>query len=157
MAKFSIEINTGPEWDRTIAELRHQEHSIGREIKSAIEDSAKETSKILRTEALEIPATSGHHTGIRRRMARGVKVRKRPTGVRIEADMHADEVALSRGFDNPVEGWFHPTFGDDPLQHQFPGTSDGWFIQPATDDFERYDEAVEQVLEDAVDIIAALS
>lgn len=157
MAKFSMEVNLGPEWGRTIAELRRQDNRIGRDIKAAIEDSAKETSKILKAEAMEIPATSGHHTGVRRRMARSVKVRKRPMGVRIVSDMPEDEIALSRGFDSPVKGWFHPTFGGDPIQHQFPGTTDGWFIKPATDDFDRYEEAVEQVLEDAVDIIAALS
>lgn len=157
MAKFSIEINTGPEWDRTIAALRHQARDIGDKVEREIREAAKETVKILRAEAQEIPATSGHHTGVRRRMSRGVKTKRHPGGVRIYSDMPPDEHALARGFDNPVSGWFHPTFGDDPIQHQFPGTDDGWFVQPASEDFERYEEAVQDVLEDAVHIIAAVS
>lgn len=156
MAKFSIEVNNGPEWDRTIAELRHQAKTLGDEIERAIKDSAKETVKIVKKEALEIPALSGRHTGVRARMARGVNSKKVPGGVRITTSMPADEHALARGFDNPTTGWFHPTFGDEPIQHQFPGTTDGWFLQPVSDDFERYEEAVENVLEDAVEIIAAV-
>lgn len=154
MAKFSVEVHTGKEWTRTINALRHQAAQIDDKLQSAFRAAAKQTVVLVKAAAAEIPATQGRHSGVRKRLARGVQSRPRKSSVRITSSMPVGEEALPRAFDSPVTGWFHPTFGHEPTVHQFPGTTDGWFRDTIFDDEERYERAAEEVLEEAVNIIA---
>lgn len=158
MGQFSIEIDVGPEWGRVIRELAHQAGAIEKALDDALTGTAREKSiPKVRENALELPAYSGEHTGVRARMAKGIGMRHPRRGwIRITTSMPEDEHGLIRGFDNPDTGWTHPVFGHEPRVRQFPGTADGFFKEPISEDEGLYEEAFDDVLENAAVIIAAM-
>lgn len=156
MAREEFKVTAGNEWKRVIAALRHQARSIQDNLDDATEKQAKKSAKKIQAEALGLPARTGQHSGVRKRLARSVKVRRRGGQVEIESQMsNPSEQALAVGFDSPASGWSHEVFGRKPEVRQFPGDTDGWFRKPLGNDEVEFRDEWNDVLEDAADDIAS--
>jgi len=158
MAELHIWANFGNDVTRVIQALRLQDKTLPAKFRKALRDTAEHSIRKVRAEALDLPAHGTEHTGVRRRLARGVALRMARDGsyARIITQMPADEGGLPRGFDNPTGGWWHPVHGHaDRMVNQLPGSPDGWFREPIADDEVIYRNAFMDVLEDAAEMIAA--
>jgi hypothetical protein len=104
----------------------------------------------------------GHsgHTGLRRKVARGVRVTsrlgdaRRGSAIRVVTTMpQNNEAIIPRGLDH-INGWRHPVFGNREVWVRQRAVRPGWFTSTLADAREPIAERLERVLEEARDTIA---
>jgi len=153
---LGFNVIAGPEWARVVAALGRANDDLPGDLGDAIEEDAKELANRakFRVMALPTPRQAGH-TGLRRRVARGVHVVKQGTGgVRVQTSMvDPSEGIIPRGLDRP-EGWRHPLFGDKNHWYRNPGYD--WFISTFSNSGSEnmIEKSLHDVLEKAGDRIA---
>jgi hypothetical protein len=152
---MSIEtrVFAGPEWGRVENALEHEEHSTPARLHFELRQSAEEVAEEARQRVRQLPTRGRGHTGLRERVAAGVRV----TGVsgfyRITTSMPSGQEIIPRGLDRRA-GWTHPVFGNPWSVRQRPLRS-GWFMDSFQDEQSDMSDELEDVLEDSADTIAA--
>jgi hypothetical protein len=127
-----VYVDMGPEWRTVRATLNREESSADRKLHHAIEEAAGPIIAKVQREALELPARGRKHTGLRGRLAAGVRPEVTPSGIRIVATAEPGERALPRGMDNGPRGWRHPVYGNRDVWVQQRGGS--WFREPIAEE-----------------------
>ena len=139
--RYSITVfHFGPEWKRAVAALHMADKKIPDDVNESLREVAYRAAAGAKAKALTIPAHGPKHRGTRRRLSRGVGVRRSPGGYRVTTSMPPGEEALPRGFETQ---WHHPVFGGMPhvVQHShYP-----WFSGPMAD---QKDYAFRRVIRD---------
>lgn len=130
---------------------------LPRQILRDIEKEAKALRKQAAAKALEEPAFGDKHTGLRKNVAKGIKVvpveEGGRSGYRVITTMpEEDEAIIPRGFDNR-KGWRHPVFGrrEQPWVTQHGAFS--WFMDTMQEAGPRLTSKIHEDIEDAADEI----
>lgn len=122
---------TGQDFKRVAAELREMDARLPAQFRRELRQRARPLAEVAKSRVLAIPTHGHRHSGLRRRIARGVGVRVRASkdpGVDIVSTMKdASERHLPRYLDRQ-SGWRHPVFGHDRWVSQHTGGS--WFDRP---------------------------
>lgn len=163
MARRTIWVVAGPEFVAVGNALRQIDRSLPGEFRRTIRNKARpyvaEVKSIVRH--LPTPQNAGH-TGLRRRIARGVRLQAKLTGgnaagVRITTSMaNRSEVGLPRGMDSMSwrmlgGGWFHPVFGRGrEFQKGY-----SWFVEPLSNKRDDMRRALADELDEAARYVAA--
>lgn len=147
-----IEVEMGPEWRTVRAALNREESSASRKLHHAIEEATGPIIAKVQRAALALPARGRKHTGLRARLAAGVRPEDTPSGVRIVASAEPGERALPRGMDNGPRGWRHPVYGNRDVWVQQRGGS--WFREPISESGDEVERQLTDVLEQMADNIA---
>lgn len=151
------EAHPGEEFKRILAALKIQNAKLPGKFKRRLREVSKESMTKVKAKALSLPAEGTHHSGLRKRVAKGVrlKIGKSGSTVRIITTMtDPAEAVIPRGLDTP-HGWYHPVFGvgetrEDMVQQE--GYS--WFREEIAEQRDEYQRAFTTVLEEARDMIA---
>lgn len=154
MADVEVHVISGDEVRRVIAALKEQDAALPRKIRSALRRESQDAMDMVRAKVLAIQPTTTQHTGLRRRVARGVRLRfnRSLSSARIITTMaDPEEAALPRGLDTP-SGWRHPVFGTDTWVTQTTGGD--WFRETIADHRDEFVNAFAEVLDEARDMIA---
>lgn len=128
---ISVTVTTDGEFGRAAAALREEDARFPGELRRVIAQRVKPYVQRVKANVRNIPTHGTRHTGLRRRVARGVsaKVRTgRTPGVTIQTRMSDPaEAGIPRGLDRR-EGWRHPVFGNNDTWVQ-QTTGGSWFRQ----------------------------
>jgi hypothetical protein len=147
-------IVTGREFRDVARELRLVDAALPKEFRKKLRLAAKPLMEKAKAELKAMPVKGRDSSGLRRRVARGVKLflPRSNTSIRIVTSMKdRSEVALPRGLDTRY-GWRHPVFGDREEWVRQPGYS--WFREPISEGRDDLKRALTEVLEEARDRIA---
>lgn len=147
-----VDVDMGPEWRTVRAALEREEKSASRKLTNALEEAAGPIIAKVQGEALALPARGKKHTGLRARVAAGVRVQPGRQGVRIVATAPLGERGLPRGLDNGPRGWRHPVYGNRDVWVQQRGGS--WFREPIAEEHDSVERRLTDVLEQMADNIA---
>lgn len=131
-SELSLDVDGSQELTRAAAALGKAERDIGRRLVDTIWDGAVDVANEAARVVQALPTHGRVHTGLRKRIARGIDVKRLPGGkVRVRTTMaDPDEAIIPRGMDSPLKGFWHPVFGDmDPEDRvtQRPGVPYQWF------------------------------
>ena len=149
----SITVEMGPEWRTVRAALNREESAATRKLRGGLEEAAGPIIAKVQREAMELPARGAKHTGLRGRLAAGVRLQVNPSSIRIAATaVDPTETALPRGMDNGPKGWRHPVYGNRDVWVQQRGGS--WFREPIADEGNSVERKLTNVLEQMADNIA---
>lgn len=146
----------GDDFSRAREALRHVDKALPRKLRQALIDAAGPAVKDAQSRVQSIPTYGHEHTGLRRRVARGVKVLASPAAevpyLRVVTSMPAaDEAIIPRGLDRQ-EGWRHPVFGNrDHWVTQHTGGS--WFREAIADHRDDFERGLTDALEWAADYV----
>jgi hypothetical protein len=151
-----FEVRSGREIARAAAALRAIDKKLPTKFRTELRKASKPAvAKVKQTvRKMPVKGTAGS-TGLRRRVARGVRVQaSTKTGVRIVTSMPAGEEVLPRGLDSrtSIRGWRHPVFGRSGIWVRQAGGS--WFMEPIAEQKPALDRAMQAVLDDAAATIA---
>lgn len=157
-SELSLDVDGSQELTRAVAALGKAEKDIGRQLVDIIWDGAVDAAEAAALAVQRIPAKGREHTGLRKRIARGIDVKRLPGGkVRIRTTMaDHDEAIIPRGFDSPLKGFWHPVFGDmDPEDRvtQRPGVPYRWFRDTVAESQPIIERNLEQMLDDEAEDI----
>lgn len=147
-------IVTGREFRDVANALRLVDKSLPKEFRKKLREKAKPLMEKAKTEVKTLPVKGRSSTGLRMRVARGVKLflPRSNTSVRIITTMKdRSEAALPRGLDTRY-GWRHPVFGNREEWVRQPGYS--WFREPISEGQDELKRGLVEVLEEARDRIA---
>lgn len=148
-----VYVDMGPEWRTVRAALNREESAASRKFRAALEDAAGPIIAKVRREAMALPARGAKHTGLRGRLAAGVRVQPGAQSVRIVATaVDPTETALPRGMDNGPRGWRHPVYGNREVWVQQRGGS--WFREPISEEGDTVERELTDVLEEMAQTIA---
>lgn len=145
-----LDVDGSLELTRASAALGKAEKDIGRQLVDIIWDGAVDVANEAARVVQTLPTHGRVHTGLRKRIARGIDVKRLPGGkVRIRTTMaDPDEAIIPRGFDSPLKGFWHPVFGDQGERvTQRPNVPYKWF-RDTVDDAQ---PIIERNLEDMLD------
>lgn len=153
-----INARLGSEFRRTADALRLVDQRLPAKLRKDLANAVKPAVADAKAHARAIPVGGGGHSGLRRRVARGVKIQARTARspvLRVVASMTDPEQAnLPRYLDDPARGWRHPVFGN---RHEWVSQHTGspWFRDVLASHRPEMERAVRQVLDDAAETIAA--
>lgn len=153
MAIVETRVTTGEDFKRVLAALKVQDATLPGKFKRKLRSESQEVVKKVQTKVLTLPTTGRQSTGLRKRVARGVrlKINRGGDSIRIITTMtDPREAVIPRGLDTPF-GWYHPVFGTEEIVQQ-PGH--GWFRETALDHRDEFVSAFERVYIEARDMIA---
>lgn len=148
--KVLFSLSTGYEWGRVVRVLKIQDKTIPGKIRKSLRERAKPTIVKVKAAILKLPTEGRVHTGLRKRVARGVKLKinRGISNVRIVTSVRDDEeAAIPRGLDTP-KGWRHPVFGDREDWVQQGGHKE-WFRDTIWQDRDSFDKGLQEVLQEA--------
>lgn len=161
MASQRTWIVAGPEFRAVGNALRDIDRTMPTQFRRAIRNRSKVYVAEVKGIVRHLPVTGAKHTGLRRRVARGVGLRAQLTGqnagIRIVTKMeNPKEAALPRGLDSMSwramgGGWFHPVFGHGRTFQK--GYS--WFVDPLSHKRDDMRRTLSQELQHAADYVAA--
>lgn len=145
-------VDMGPEWKAVERALVRSESSTPRELGEALNEATRPIIAKVRRAAYAIPARGPKHTGLRGRLAAGVKATVIGQNATIVAEASPDEAGLPRGFDNGPRGFRHPVYGNREVWVQQRGFS--WFREPIAEEGDMVERRLTEVLEDMAENIA---
>lgn len=156
--RVGIAIVSGPEFRRVANRLREIDATLPgklrRDMKNTVKPLARQAQEKVRT--MQVFGGPSRHTGLRRKVARGVRVQAgvgRNPYLRIVTAMpNSNEAVIPRGLDDPVQGWHHPVFGHPPDIVQ--RASGHWFVETFAHGRDDIRDGLHHVLEDAAQTIA---
>lgn len=130
---------------------------LPRDFKNSVNDVARGLRDSARYQALQKFTARKGHTGLRRKVAQGVKLKQIEDGVLVITTMPDEAQAIiPRGLDG-VKGWRHPVFGHrDRWVRQHQGT-DSWFLETMRSGHEPLRNRLVNNINDAADEIADAS
>lgn len=132
--------------------LARADTNIPNEVRDEIFRHARIASEAAK-ELVKAQPVEGKHTDarqLRKDVARGVKLVRRPDGVTVQTEMpEEDEAIIPLGLDTR-KGWRHPVFGNRNEWVRQHGTY-SWFMEPMKDMREPLTDAIENVLDDIAD------
>jgi hypothetical protein len=133
--------------------LEREEKAAPGNLGNALEDAMGPIIAKVRREALALPSHGPKHTGLRNRLAAGVRAQTQRQSVRIVATAaEPDERGLPRGMDNGPRGFRHPVYGNRDVWVQQRGGS--WFREPIAEEGPAIERQLTEVLEDMAERIA---
>lgn len=162
MARQRTWIVAGPEFRAVGDALRDLDRTLPTQFRKRIQRKAKPYAAEVKDIVRHLPTPHGAgHTGLRRRVARGVSIQAKLTGraagVRIVTRMdRPNERGLPRGLDSMSwrqfgGGWFHPVFGHGwTFQKGY-----SWFILPLSSHRDDMRRALADELQHGADWVAA--
>lgn len=143
----------GPEWRRVENALGTQERALPPQLHFSLRRDAEARAEEARSRVRRLPVRgNAGHTGLRERVAAGLRVTGSLGFFRITTSMPSGQEIIPRGLDRKV-GWTHPVFGHGPTVRQRPYRS-GWFLDTFQDDQAAMAANLEDELEDAADYVA---
>lgn len=154
MARVEFEASPGADFKRVIAALKVQDKTLPAKFKRRLRAESKDAISKVKARALTLPRTGRQHSGLYKRISRGVRLNISAGGSRVRVvatTRNPEEAAIPRGLDTP-KGWRHPVFGTDEWVQQ-PGYG-GWFRDEIAEHRDEFQRAFTNVLEDARDAIA---
>lgn len=154
---LAMVVRPGPEFKRVEGALAVQDATIPRRVHRAMRSHAERLAEKARQKVIRLPirGTSGKHTGMRARVAAGVRVVEAGNAVRVITTMpEQDEAIIPRGLDRKI-GWRHPVFGNRNVWVRQRPYRAGWFVDTFAEGGDDIADGIEDVLEDAADNIAA--
>lgn len=154
--ELHISISGIDEINDVVKALAEADRSLPKQFIRDIAEIAQGMAAEARARALALPAkgTSGT-TGLRKDVARGVRVRTVVNRVSITTSMpETDEAIIPRGFDTR-RGWRHPVFGNKSNWVRQPGGEFSWFMEAMQDGKDPMTDKLTEALEDAAERIAA--
>ena len=158
MADFEVEFGVGglQDFRNVIRVLGREDRNISGKALKVVNKEAKVVAKAAAAKAMTIPAkgTEGH-TGLRRDIAKGVKVVPTDSGALVQTSMpESDEAIIPRGMDSD-KGWRHPVFGNREVwrgTQKNPGKF-SWFMDTMKDAQLPISDGLMKILDDAADAI----
>lgn len=146
------QVVVGPDFKAVEEALRAIDKSLPSKFRDAMRQALEPAVNEAKKNVLAIPTHGPKHTGLRARVAKGVKTVASPGGsdvgfVRVITTMPKDEAIIPRGMDRQ-EGWRHPVFGNKNVwvtQH----TGGSWFRVAMSHAEKPIKEALHKALEDA--------
>ncbi|OII61213.1 hypothetical protein BJP40_06715 [Streptomyces sp. CC53] len=147
----------GPEVQRVSAALGQEDVAIPRQSRQVVRREARRLARVAQNKVRSLPiaGSSGRHTGLRRRVAAGVRVVDVPEGAHVQTTMaERDEAIIPWGLDSP-KGWRHPVFGNREVWVQQRPHVHGWFRGTFEDGEHLIEQSLEDVLERSARRIAA--
>lgn len=155
--RSGVNVRLGEEFKRTATALREVDRSLPGKFRKDLEKAVRPAVADAKAHVRALPVTGPAHTGLRRRVARGVKIQARTSRspiLRVTTSMAGrDEQNLPRYLDEAA-GWRHPVFGN---RHKWVTQTTGgsWFRDVIADHRPEISRNLQQVLEDAAETIAA--
>lgn len=144
----------GVEFTRVADALREIDVKLPTKFRTKLRKAAQPLVQEVKDNVRALPVYGDKHTGLRRRVARGVRVQAAVGDefrFRIVTSMEDPrEAAIPRGLDRE-RGWRHPVFGTNQWVDQH-GSS--WFIDTLQNGRVPLEKALQQELEDARDMVA---
>lgn len=142
----------GPEWKELSIALAEAEATtetrLGEDVKEEAHRKAEEAKEKVRS----LPAPGPKHTGLRERVAQGVKVEDGGIGdVEVSASLPGSEAIIPLGLDRP-EGWRHPLYGNRHHWYSNPGYS--WFRETFENSSDEFESKLARTLDDVASEIA---
>lgn len=156
-----VHVVAGPEFTRVAIALRAIDQALPRQLRGEMRDAVKPSVAEAKEKVRTMPV-AGHSgtTGLRREVARGVKIQAGLSGRRgahlrvVTAMTRPDAEIIPRGLDRAA-GWRHPVFGNrDNWVVQRPQRP-GWFLETLSDARDPIEMALTHVLEKARDRVAS--
>lgn len=154
---IQYQVILGNDFRKVQAALRHVNRELPSKFRQKLIEAAKPAVKDAQARARAIQPTQGAgHTGMRGRVARGVRTVASPAAdvpyIRIITSMpESDEAVIPRGLDRQ-EGWRHPVFGNmDVWVDQHTGGS--WFREAIADHQEEFQRGQVEALEWAAEFV----
>ena len=145
-------VDMGPEWKAVERALVRSELDTPKELGNALNQATKPIIAKVRRAAFAIPAYGAKHTGLRGRLAAGVKANVIGQNATIVAEAAPGEEGLPRGFDNGPKGFRHPVYGNREVWVQQRGFS--WFREPIAEEGDAVERQLTNVLEEMAQNIA---
>lgn len=154
----------GPEWKVAAAQLGVVENRLPEWIEEQIDDAITPVVARARSavQSVDVQGGPAGHTGLRRRVAAGVGVRKGISSksnayFRIFTEMKdRSESPIPRGLDSP-KGWRHPLFGNKNYWFQSRPTRPGWFTDTIGNSGDEIERAIANALDRAVHFVGGAS
>lgn len=151
---LGFSVISGPEWLRVIEALGRVDAELPHRLRDSIRKDAEDLADVARGRVLGLPTPrNAGHTGLRAKVAAGVKVIDRGEGgVRVTTTMPtASEGIIPRGLDR-AKGWRHPLFGDKNHWYNNPGYD--WFLSTFSHGEGQVEKGLDRVLEKAARDVA---
>lgn len=151
---ISFEVLGEREFTEVGKALTAANRQLPRDFKNSVNEVARGLRDQARYQALQKFTARKGHTGLRRKVAQGVKLVQIEDGVRVITTMPDEAQAIiPRGLDG-VKGWRHPVFGHrDRWVRQHQGT-DSWFLETMRSGHEPLRNRLVRNINDAADDIA---
>lgn len=151
-----IVITAGDEWIRVPNALGREDDRLPRaaagESRQAAVSLAREAQR--RVQRVNVVGGPEGSTGLRRRVAAGVRVRPRGSGARVTTSMaDRDEAIIPRGLDRS-RGWSHPVYGNRNVWVRSRPSRPGWFTDTFQDGRGDLEEAITDEIEKSANNIA---
>ncbi len=154
-------ITTGPEWKAASAQLRTVDNRLPRWMEDEMDQAIRPLVEKAKdaVERVDVQGGPTHPTGLRKRVAGGVGVRK---GISTKDNAYfriftsmADpsESPIPRGLDSPA-GWRHPLFGNKNYWFQSRPTKPGWFTDTIADGADEIEAAIGDAIDRAIHMVA---
>lgn len=155
--ELDFDVNDNGQFARCEKALREINRSIPRESWQKINQHTRAAMKEASAKVMQQPALKGKHTGLRRRVARGIGLERFRDGewqhwVVTTSMPEEDEAIIPRGLDTR-RGWRHPIFGkrDEPWVAQYGKFS--WFADSMDEIGKEVTPAIENILEEAANTV----
>lgn len=156
MAELRISVTGGEVFSRAIAALAEADDSLAARVPEEARLLADRLAAIAKKAVLGEPTHGLKQRDLRATVSEGVGVRQNgPGDVTITTSMpKPDEAELPRGMDEPIRGWQHPVFG---RRNEWVRQHDAfsWFLDSMKSGQEDGQKALERLLQEAADRIAA--
>lgn len=139
---------------RSMEDGKELKRDIVRELRKA----AGPARQAVRAAIRSAPSAGHPGRGLRSAIANKVQVVAKLNGKAVGVRIVAKETSSIRGFTNAprrfnsTAGWFHPTFGGHPEEHQF--GKPGWFDDTIADRKSEFRDAVEDAMKEAAKRVA---
>lgn len=149
---LDIEVSGDAELSEIEQGLKYADRQIPKEVQDEIFRHARFASEEAKELIKGMPTEGNDHDPrpLRKDIARGVKLVRRPDGVTVQTSMpEEDEAIIPLGFDTR-KGWRHPVFGNREEWVRQHG-SYSWFMEPMQDMRAPLTDSIEDVLDDIAD------
>lgn len=153
----AVNVELGVEFKRVAIALREVDNGLPKKLRKDLQAAVKPAVQEARGRVRALPVQGHGHSGLRRRVARGVRIQAavgRAPALRVVTFMdQPDEVNLPRYLDSAA-GWRHPVFGN---RHEWvrQTTGGGWFRETMVEHRPQIERDLQRVLDDAAETIAA--
>ncbi|GAB3117822.1 hypothetical protein GCM10027160_28940 [Streptomyces calidiresistens] len=148
--ELSMELEMGREITRVAERLRETDRKLPTRLRAELRKAARPAAAAAKAAVRRMPVKGRGSTGLRRRVARGVRIQaSTKIGMRIVTAMPTGEELLPRGLDSQGRdgGWRHPLFGNkEEWVHQKGGS---WFMRPISDQMPTVRRNISKVIEDS--------
>lgn len=141
--------DTESTFDRALEGLGRLSERIDSDIQLAILDETLKAADEAKQKVLSEPTHGSSHTGLRAKIAAGVKVVEIDGGFEIQVEVPESNLKnIPWGMDSTSQGWWHPVFGKKPYVHQR-GTVP-WWSEPTSKAESELKQKIPRAIDEAV-------